>query len=584
MGAEPRRVELAELTRFGRKFLDADERFTYIGEGHLGGKAQGLANISFFLEEHFDPSRFPQIEVSIPTLTVITTTMFDKFMERNDLYEIALSDRRDDQIALAFQQADLPAELVGDLRALIVKVKQPLAIRSSSLAEDAMRMAFAGVYATKMIPNNQHDVDSRFRALVEAIKFVYASTFFTNAKEYMLSAEKDIREEKMAVVIQEVVGARFGDCFYPQISGVGRSYNFYPIGHATPEDGVVNLALGLGKTIVDGGVSWIYSPAYPDTYPPHDSVGALLKQTQTTFWGVNMGRPPAHDPIKETEYMVQGDLGDAERDGTLRYLASTYDPQRDRLVLGTGAKGARVLTIAPALGIHDIPLNELIKDLLDQSEKAAGTAVEIEFAVTLDRKQGLPARIGLLQMRPMYVSQAEVDFDPAEMSGENVLAASEQVMGNGVENNLTDIVYLRPDKFEVSQTRTIATELAAINRKLVAARRRYLLFIFGRLGTQDPWLGIPVEWAQVSGARVVVEATQPGMDVDLSQGAHFFHNVVSFGVFYFSVHHAGKYPIDWDWLGEQLIIEETEFVRWVRLAAPAKVKVDGKQRAGVIRR
>ena len=584
MSTEPRRVELAELTRFDRKFFDADERFSYIGEGKLGGKAQGLANISRFLEEHFDSARFPQIEVSIPTLTVITTTMFDKFMARNNLYEIALSDRRDDQIALAFQQADLPAELVGDLRALIAKVKQPLAVRSSSLAEDAMRMAFAGVYATKMIPNNQHDIDSRFRILVEAVKFVYASTFFTNAREYMLSARKDICEEKMAVVIQEVVGARFGDRFYPQISGVGRSYNSYPTGHATPEDGVVNLALGLGKTIVDGGVSWIYSPAYPDTYPPHDSVGALLKQTQTKFWGVNMGRPPAHDPIKETEYMIEGDLGDAERDGTLRHLASTYDPQRDRLVLGTGAKGARVLTIAPALDVHNIPLNELIKDLLAQSEEAAAAAVEIEFAVTLDRQQGLPARFGLLQMRPMYVSQTEVDFDLAEMSGENVLAASEQVMGNGVENELTDIVYVRPDKFAASETRKIAAELAAINRKLVAARRRYLLFIFGRLGTQDPWLGIPVEWAQVSGARVVVEATQPGMDVDLSQGAHFFHNVVSFGVLYFSVHHAGKYPNDWEWLGQQPIIEEREFVRWVRLAAPAEVRVDGKQRAGVIRR
>jgi hypothetical protein len=582
MTSAENRVALSDLTRFDRKFFNSSDRFTYISSGELGGKALGLASIDRFLKTRFDHEEFPQIEVSIPTLTVITTEMFDKFMSQNDLYEVALSERRDDQIALAFQQASLPAELVGDLRALISQVKQPLAVRSSSLAEDAMHMAFAGVYGTKMIPNNQHDIDSRYRVLMEAIKFVYASTFFGGAKRYMQAAGKQITDEKMAVVIQEVVGRRFNDHFYPQISGVARTYNYYPTGHAKPEEGVVNLALGLGKTIVDGGVSWIYSPKYPQTYPPHDSVGALLKQTQTTFWAVNMGPAPVHDPIKETEYLVKGSLQDAERDNSLRFLASTYSPERDRLIMGTGPRGPRVLTMAPALQTAEIPINEVVIRLLKICELACASEAEMEFAVTLDHRNGLPARFGVLQMRPMLVSDERVEVEPEELGGKRVLAASEQVMGNGVDRTVTDIIYVKPDVFEAKNTRVIAGELADLNRKLLDEGRRCLLLVFGRLGSQDPWLGIPVEWAQVSSARIVVEATLPGMDVDLSQGAHFFHNVVSFGVLYFSVHHAGKYPINWRLLREQKLHCETEYVSWVRLDSPANVKVDGRSRRGVI--
>ncbi len=337
------------IPRFNREFFGPGERFTTIGDGELGGKAQGLAFIKDFLATDLDPSRFPGIDVQVPTLVVITTQMFDLFMERNDLNDIALSDMPDDRIAHAFQKADLPVEMLGDLRALIEKVHTPLAVRSSSLLEDALYQPFAGVYATKMIPNNQHDPAQRFHRLMEAIKFVYASTFFKTARGYIRATDHDVESEKMAVILQEVVGRRHGDRFYPHISGVARSFNFYPVGRARPEEGVVNLALGLGKTIVDGGITWTYSPAHPSAPPPYGSIGDLMKNSQLRFWAVNMGRPPEYNPIAETEYLLQADIGQAEYDGTLKVTASTYNAQSDRLTMGIGNQGPRVLNFAPLL-------------------------------------------------------------------------------------------------------------------------------------------------------------------------------------------------------------------------------------------
>ncbi|MBN2561046.1 MAG: hypothetical protein JXQ75_08960 [Phycisphaerae bacterium] len=569
---------------FDRRFFDSDEDFTLIGSGALGGKAQGLAFVKKTLDRDFAADTFPGIEVGVPRLAVITADHFDRFMQRNDLHDFAFSDAPDDRIAHAFQSAELPAEIVGDLRGLIAKVQTPLAVRSSSLLEDALRHPFAGVYATKMIPNNQLDADTRFRKLVEAIKLVYASTFFKGAKDYMKAIGHDIENEKMAVIIQEVVGRRYGGRFYPTLSGVARSYNFYPIGHARPEHGVVDLALGLGKTIVDGGMAWAYSPAFPAVAPPYGSIGELLKQTQTDFWAVNMGKPPAYDPIHETEYLLRASLADAESDGTLKHTASTYLTESDRLTMGIGSPGPRVLTFAPILDLPDIPLNKLVKALLKISEQATEAKVEIEFAMTLDPQQGLPARFGFLQVRPMMVSDEFVEVAEEEMIAENTLAASESVMGNGAINTLQDVVYVRAEAFEAKHTPEIAVEVGAMNVELVNARRPYLLIGFGRWGSADPWLGIPVDWPQISGAKVIVEATTPDMNVDPSQGSHFFHNITSFRVSYFCVHHAGAYKIDWDWLDKQHCVAEARFVRHVRLPVPLSVKVDGRNGRGVITR
>ena len=442
---------------------------------------------------------------------------------------------------------------------------------------------FAGIYATKMTPNNQHDEDSRFRKLIEAIKFVYASTYFKAAKDYMLATDHHIEDEKMSVIIQDVVGSRNNDRFYPELSGVARSYNFYPMGRAKPEDGVVNFALGLGKTIVDGGVSWAYSPTFPKITPPFGSISEMLKQTQLEYWTINMGKLPAYNPIKETEYMLKEHLTSAEKDGSLKYLASTVDRDSGQHRIGIGADGPRVLTFAPLLTMNDIPINDLIKKLLKICEETLKAPVEIEFAVTFSNTKVKNAKhkFGFLQVRPMVVSNEEVSITEEELYG-NLLAASENALGNGTSSNLSNIVYVKPKVFEAKYTQRISEELKSINKKMIDQKTHYLLIGFGRWGSSDPWLGIPVDWSNISGAKVIVEATLENMNVELSQGSHFFHNLTSFNVPYFSIPFSGKYKIDWNWLSEQELISETDFVKHVKLSAPLLIKVDGKTGRGLI--
>jgi phosphoenolpyruvate synthase/pyruvate phosphate dikinase len=570
------------LTAFDRHFFTGKEKFTCIGSGSIGGKAHGLANMKDILEKEIEPRFQAEVQVNIPTLTVIATNFFDLFLRENNLYDIAYSDMRDDQIAHAFQKAALPVELVGDLRALIAQVHSPLAIRSSSMLEDAMFEPFASVYVTKMLPNNQLDTDTRFRKLVEAIKYIYASTFFENAKSYIKMTKHVTQDEKMAVIIQEVVGMRSNDRFYPHVSGVVRSYNFYPLGYAKPEDGVINLALGLGKTIVDDGIAWSYSPAYPHVNPPYISINELLKQTQTEFWAIHMGEALAYDPLKETEYMLKYNLSDAEQDEALQFIASTYKAQDNKIVIGIGEQGPRIIDFAPILKVDQVPLNELLKSLLKVCEEALESMVEIEFAMTLDPERGIPARFGFLQVRPMVVSQDVVEVSLEELAGDKVLVASESALGNGSLNTIQDIVYVRPDRFDVSQIRHIAFELEELNRRLVAEKHPYLLIGFGRWGTTDPQGGIPVNFGQISGAKVIVESTLPSMNFMLSQGSHFFHNITSFQVCYFSLSHDGKYQIDWGWLNRQKAKNETEHIRHVTLPSSLKIKIDGRSGRGVI--
>ena len=566
-----------ELPKFSEKFFETSNQISCIGSGEPGGKARGLVFINEILSSKFNANDFPDIVVNIPSMVVLPTDVFDVFMKRNDLYEVASSSLPDDRIAHAFQKADLPFEILGDLRKLISKVNSPLAIRSSSLLEDAINEPFAGIYTTKMTPNNQPDVDTRFRKLVEAIKLVYASIYFKAAKDYMAATNHKIEEEKMAVIIQEIVGKKYDDYFYPEISGVARSYNFYSYGKSKPEDGVVNLAFGLGKTIVDGGISWFYSPAFPKESPPYGSVSELLKQTQTEFWSVNMGKPPAYDPINETEFMIRSNIAKAEKHDTLRLVASTYLPDSDRVSIGVGNPGPRIINFAGILILNEIPLNNLIKTLLSICEEALDAPVEIEFAVTFN-----PTRFGFLQVRPMVVSSAEVKVDEDELIGENVLIASKNILGNGINDSIKDIVFVDPEKFETKYTPKIAEELESINRILVDQHKPYLLIGFGRWGSSDPWLGIPVNWGQVSGAKAIVETAIESLNVEYSQGSHFFHNLTSFRISYFSVKISDEFRIDWNWLNEQKIENETDFVRHVTLSSPLRIKVDGKSRRGVI--
>ncbi len=568
---------LAGLVQFDREFFDPAHRFKTIGSGSLGGKAHGLATAQRVLSTRFDASSFKRIEVSIPSLTVLRTEVFGDFVRRNRLDEKVCPDDPDEAIARAFQSADLPVSVVGDLRALIEQVHTPLAIRSSSLLEDDLSQPFAGVYRTKMIPNNQPSADDRQRRLLEAIKLVYASTFFREPRGYLAATGRGETRDQMAVIIQEVVGTRFRDRFYPHISGVARSFSYYRSGHAAPEDGVVNLAHGLGKTIVDGGVCWTYSPAWPTAPAPFASAKELLKGTQSTFWAVNMGRPPEHDPIHETEYLLRGTLADAEEDGTLSRIASTWDPESGRIRMGIGTNGPRVLDFAMLLAFRDLPVNDLVRSLMKLFEDELGAPVEIEFAMTFD-----PHRFGFLQVRPMMVTGDVVIVDDADMRSSRALLSSDRVMGNGSIDGIRDVVYAKAAASGPLDTRAIAGELEKINFGLVARGTPYLLIGFGRWGSSDPSLGIPVVWSQIAGAKVIVEAMRPEMNVELSQGSHFFHNLSSFRVPYFSIPLSGRASVDWKWLEQQPAVAETDHVRHVRLGEPLKVRVDGRSGRGVI--
>lgn len=572
-----------DLPAFDRNFWDHTFTFTRIGTGALGGKATGLILIKDLLE-NAGLTTSPGVVVNVPTMAVLATGCFDEFIERNRLHELPLDEMTDERIGHAFQHADFPVELLGDLRALSEEVKTPLAIRSSSLLEDALEHPFAGVYGTKMIPNNQFDADTRFRRLVEAIKFVYASTYFREARDYIRTTGRQPSEEKMAVIIQEVVGRRHRERFYPDISGVGRSYNFYATPPALPDDGVVNLALGLGKTIVDGGVSWVYSPAYPQKPPPFADVGELIRGTQTEFWAVNMDKPLAYDPVSEVEYLQRAGIKEAEADEVLRFVASTYDPARDRVVPGVWSRGARIINFAPLLVLEQFPLNAVVRQLLKASEDACRAKVEIEFAVTIEQRRDRQAelRLGFLQVRPMVVSNEVVEVATEDLASSAAIVSSEAVMGNGVRENIYDVVYVRPEKFSPLQTPVIAKELEALNRVLIEEHRPYVLIGFGRWGSSHPSLGIPVDWSQISGAKTIVEATLPEMNVELSQGSHFFHNLSSFHANYFMVRHDGRFPINWEWLSRQSVVSETDLVRHVRTDKPMEVRVDGRSARGVV--
>jgi len=543
----------------------------------LGGKAQGLVGISKHLAEHFEADQFSEIDLSIPSMAVILSDVFDTFMHQNQVSSEMLLEQSDERIAHAFQTFDLPFGILGDLKAIIDQVHHPLAVRSSSILEDALESPFAGIYATKMIPNNESDTDSRFRKLTEAIKFVYASTFFKAAKDYRKAIGKGLLDEKMAVIIQEVVGKPHFERYYPDISGVARSFNYYPSNHSKPEDGIVNLALGLGKTIVDGEPSWWFTPNAPRANPPFLDVSEWLKQTQNKFWSVNLGPPPEYNPIDEAEYLIQCGLKEAEYDDTLSSLASTYDPQNDRINIGLAEVGPRMITFAPILVYNQFPLSKFVKNILNHCRDALNSPVEIEFAITLH-----PTKFRLLQVRPLLASDDEISIEDNEFSGDQVLLASERVLGNGENSNIDQVVFVKPQSFEAKFTPQIAHEIETINTKAIESGTHYLLVGFGRWGSSDPWLGTPVTWGQISQAKVIVESTLPEMDKEFSQGSHFFHNITSFGVSYFSVRHSDDHSLDWEWLDRQTCVAETDFVKHVRLEKPLTVRVDGRSGRGVI--
>ena len=571
------------IVAYSRYFHEDYSQFSIIDGGSIGGKARGLAFLDRILANYFDLAEFAKIAIAIPRTVVIGTDMFDDFMRENDLLSFAVEDHSDNQLINRFINASLPAKMVGDLRDFVKNVRVPLAVRSSSLLEDSLYLPFAGIYATKMLPNDQYGDDIRFLNLVNAIKFVYASTFCRQAKSYINSTTHRIEDEKMAVVIQPVVGTLHQDCFYPDFSGVARSYNYYPVGQAKPEDGVVNVALGLGKTVVDGGVSLRFTPAYAGILPQFPSIKDMFNFSQRDFYAISMKHTASIAFLEEDQYLVKQGLERAEKDGVLQYLASTYSRENDAVYDGISFSGPRIINFAHILKNGIFPLAKILERLLNLSSEAMDCPVEMEFAATLDEVDVFPAVFSILQVRPLVVSDELVKVELAEMQKESALCYSSQVLGNGVSHSIKDIVFVKPAVFDAGKSPQIADEVDKLNSQLRTENAPYLLIGPGRWGSTDPWLGIPVKWSQISGVKVVVEVCLPNMNVDPSQGSHFFQNMTSLRIGYFTVPlNRDQGFMDWPWLESLPVNSETPFLKHVRLTQPLQVMIDGRKGQGII--
>ncbi|HEV7242242.1 MAG TPA: PEP/pyruvate-binding domain-containing protein [Thermoanaerobaculia bacterium] len=567
------------LTVFSSTTFDPASSFARTGGGSVGGKARGLAFLNTLLSMENLRTRFDGLDIEVPAGLVIGTDVFDQFLRDNDLRSFALSASTDEEIMHRFIAAErFPQETVDRLRELRELIREPLAVRSSSLLEDTQFHPFAGIYQTYMIPN------SSLEELLTAIKRVYASTFYRAARDYIKVTSLRVEDEKMAVIVQRMVGAPRGQRFYPEISGVARSYNFYPAGPQKPEDGIAAVALGLGKTIVEGGATVRFCPKYPD------HMQQFLRDTQRTFYALEMGRigpigrigpmSPIGPISIEDERIVPFDLKTAEDDNTLHWVASTYSAENDALYDGISRAGTRVVTFAPILRHRLIPLAEALDELCRIGTHGIGTPVEIEFAVDLS---GESKRLGLLQMRPLVLSREMDELNLSDIPAERLICQSDQVLGHGVIRDLRDIVVVGVDTFQRSRSHDAAREVAKLNSRLLDERRGYLLIGPGRWGSLDPLLGIPVKWDQICGARTIVEAGFRDLSIDPSQGSHFFQNLTAFQIGYFSVSPRVRNSfVDWDWLAAQRAIHETQLVRHIRLEEGVTVKMNGRERRGVI--
>jgi len=566
---------------FQRERFDRYSNFARIGEGSLGGKGRGLAFLDHIIKRHPELNGYENVYTMIPKTVVLCTDIFDEFMDTNELYQIALSNAPDEDILRHFLHARLPQSLVGDLMAFLDVVKSPIAIRSSSLLEDSHYQPFAGVYSTYMIPylDDQYE---RLRILSDAIKSVYASVYYQSSKDYMTATSNLIDQEKMGVILQEVAGRQYENRFYPTFSGVARSVNYYPIGEEKAEEGTVNLALGLGKYIVDGGVSLRVCPAHPDHVLQTSEMEIALRDTQTRFYALDL------DPNPDMEFQVNDAFNlkrmkvkDAEKDGTLRYIASTFDPYDMVIRDGIYEGGRKVLTFCGVLQNGVFPLPEMLQMILKYGESEMRRPVEIEFAVNLNEDRS--GEFYLLQIRPMVDNRMMLNEDLTLIPDEDTLLRSHSAIGHGIISDINDVVYIKTDGYTASNNPEIAEEIERINRKIMEEGRGYLLVGPGRWGSSDPWLGVPVKWPNISAARIIVEAGLSNYQVDPSQGTHFFQNLTSLGVAYLTIDaFRGDGVYRQDELDAMPAIEETKHVRHVRFETPLTIKVDGIHREGVI--
>ncbi|MGA2963665.1 MAG: PEP/pyruvate-binding domain-containing protein [Candidatus Korobacteraceae bacterium] len=564
-------------------FQPNDTFFLRIGGGSLGGKARGLAFVRHLFRERQIAAHFPGVNIAVPSTLVLATDVYDQFLAENDLLELAIRSSDEKEIEQRFLAASLPAHVRDNLLAFLTDLHYPLAVRSSSLLEDSQYQPFTGVYETFMLSNQHPDLRERMNQLSEAIKRVYASTFSERAKAYVRATPYRLEEEKMAVIIQQVVGAIHGKRFYPDFSGVARSQNFYPVAPMTAADGVTAVALGLGREVVEGGKSLAFCPRYPQNLIQFSSVEDILANSQTEFWALELDhlagyRHKASD-LREVRYGLRA----AETDGTLPPMASTYSIDNHAIYDGVSRPGPRVVTFAPILKYGVFPLAGIVDQLTKLLEDALGRPVELEFAVRLPQRPDEIADFGFLQMRPLVVSREWEEVRMEQVEPGRLLCESSRVLGNGRIQDIQDIVVVDFQHFERARSREVAHYLAHLNAQLIEAGISYLLIGVGRWGSTDPWLGIPVTWDQISGARVIVETGLSDLQVTPSQGSHFFQNLVAFQVGYFTINSdAGEGFVDWDWLASQPALENQGCVRHLRLQAPLLVVMNGKTSRGII--
>ena len=570
------------ITDFSKETFDPASSFARIGGGSLGGKARGLAFVNVLLNNYGIRDFFEGVRISVPAGVILGTAVFDQFIEENNLREISLNERDDAEIVNRFLDAErFPKEIIDHLSGYLDSVQEPLAVRSSSLLEDSQYHPFAGVYATYMIPNNNADKSIRLRELLAAIKRVYASTFYKGAKDYIKVTSYRLEEEKMAVIIQRMVGQQHEERFYPHFSGVAKSYNFYPLPPQTPGDGIVSAALGLGKIIVDGGITVRFCPKYPQHLIQFSTPTQALQNNQQVFYALDMSDSPLNHRETTDELLKPYGTEVSERDGTLHPVGSTYSRENDALYDGLSREGVRVVTFAPILRHKMFPLPGIIELLLKLGSRGMGTPVEIEFAVSL--RTGQRAEFGLLQMRPLVLSREIEQLSIETTDTREAICVSSHVLGHGVIKDLYDVVVVDSETFDRSKSKDVALEVTRLNEKLLAEDRPYLLVGVGRWGTLDPWLGIPVKWDQISGARVIVEASFKDMDVAPSQGSHFFQNITSFMIGYFTISSKKDSDfLDWEWLRSQPAVETGLFVRHIQFRRPIIVKMNGQENMGVI--
>lgn len=567
---------------FQRDRFDQYSNFARIGEGSLGGKGRGLAFIDAMIKRNDSFEKFENSQITIPKTVVLCTDIFSEFMEMNHLYPKALSDIDDDQILQHFLKARLPQRLIADLYAFLGAISSPIAVRSSSLLEDSHYQPFAGIYSTYMVPQNTESKTHMLVMITEAIKAVYASVFFRDSKAYMTATKNVIDEEKMAIVLQEICGNHYGTRYYPSFSGVARSLNYYPIGPEQPEDGIANIALGLGKYIVDGGVTLRFSPSYPNNVLQTSTLEFSLRETQTYFNALDLSKISFVPQVDDGFNLVKVRVQDAMADGTLRYIASTFDVQNEIIQDGL-YEGRKVITFANILK-HDVyPLADILKEVLHIAQNEMGRPIEIEFAVNLDYSEKKQHTFYLLQIRPIVDSKEMVHEDIGAIESNNTIISSKSALGHGITNDLFDVVYVRTEAFNASKNQFIAYDLEKINKRLVAENRPYVLIGPGRWGSSDHWLGIPVKWPQISNARVIVESGLEQYRIDPSQGTHFFQNLTSLGVSYFTINPFQKDgTYDLDFLDNCAAEYESQYIRHVHFDQPLVVKVDGRKNMGVI--